>query len=156
GCKVTLIDRQDGPGRETSFANGGLLTPSMTEPWNAPGSWRVLLASLGQSNAALQLRARALPGLVRWGASFLRNSSAKVFDRNSLANFRLAEYSLEVMRALRHETRIEFGHSARGSLRLFRDGASLERALRMAATRIGAGLSCRRLSTTEAVKLEPA
>lgn len=35
--EVTVIDRQEGPGQETSFANGALLTPSMSDPWNAPG-----------------------------------------------------------------------------------------------------------------------
>ncbi|MHB8815872.1 MAG: FAD-dependent oxidoreductase, partial [Steroidobacteraceae bacterium] len=39
GWEVTVLDRQDGPGQETSFANGSLLTFSMPEPWNAPGSW---------------------------------------------------------------------------------------------------------------------
>jgi glycine/D-amino acid oxidase-like deaminating enzyme len=32
GHEVTVIDRRDGPARETSFANGALLTPSMPEP----------------------------------------------------------------------------------------------------------------------------
>src|SRR6266581_3443585 len=61
GHKVTVIDRQEGPGRETSFANGALLHPSMPEPWNAPGCWRALLGSLGRPDAALQLRLQALP-----------------------------------------------------------------------------------------------
>jgi D-amino-acid dehydrogenase len=56
GHEVLVIDREEGAGRETSFANGALLSPSMPEPWNAPGSWRVLLGSVGRSDAALQLR----------------------------------------------------------------------------------------------------
>jgi D-amino-acid dehydrogenase len=52
GHEVTVIDREEGPDRETSFANGVLLTPSMADPWNAPGSWRVLLASLGRSDVS--------------------------------------------------------------------------------------------------------
>jgi len=81
GHDVTVIDRQDGPGRETSFANGALLTPSMPEPWNAPGCWRVLLSSLGRSDAPLQLRLKALPGLAGWGITFLRNSAPAAFER---------------------------------------------------------------------------
>jgi glycine/D-amino acid oxidase-like deaminating enzyme len=43
GHEVTVLEREEGVGRETSFANGGLLTPSMSEPWNAPGrSGRVI------------------------------------------------------------------------------------------------------------------
>jgi hypothetical protein len=31
---------------------------------------RVLLSSIGRSDAALQLRLSALPGLMRWGVTF--------------------------------------------------------------------------------------
>jgi D-amino-acid dehydrogenase len=95
GHDVTVIDREVGPGRETSFANGALLTPSMSEPWNAPGCWRVLLASLGRSDAPLQLRLRSLPLLAGWGVTFLRNSKTAAFERNTIKNLRLALYSLE-------------------------------------------------------------
>src|SRR2546429_9533312 len=91
GHEVTVVDRQEGPGLETSFANGGLLTPSMPEPWNAPGSWRVLLGSLGRSDAALQLRIRALPSLSRWGVRFLNNSRPVLFRQNTVRNLRSEE-----------------------------------------------------------------
>ena len=90
GWEVTVLDRQDGPGQETSFANGSLLTPSMPEPWNAPGSWRVLLQSLGRSDSPLKLRLKALPHLASWGTEFLRNSTPERYERNTLKNLRLA------------------------------------------------------------------
>jgi D-amino-acid dehydrogenase len=155
GHEITVIDRADGPGRETSFAIGAMLTPSMAEPWNAPGCWRVLLGSLGRSDAALQLRLRALPGLAGWGAMFLRNSRAETFERNALNNLRLAVYSLKVMQSLREQTGIEYGRTARGSLKVFRDQATLEQASE-SATRLSAeGAKLRRLSPSECVELEP-
>lgn len=156
GHEVTVIDREEGPGRQTSFANGSLLTPSMSDPWNAPGSWRVLLASLGRSDAAMQLRLRALPGLAAWGVAFLRNSSAATFERNTLKNFCLARYSLAVMESVRQQTDIEYGRAARGTLRVFRDRATLDRACAAAAPLSAEGLGLRRLSTAETVDLEPA
>src|SRR5882757_9541789 len=81
---VTVVDREAGPGRETSFANGALLTPSMAAPWNSPGCWRTLMSSLGRPDAALQLRLRTMPSLVGWGICFLRNSSTHAFRRNAL------------------------------------------------------------------------
>jgi hypothetical protein len=53
GHHVLVLDRQAGPGRETCFANGSLLTPSVPEPWNTPDSWRVLMRSVGCSDAPL-------------------------------------------------------------------------------------------------------
>lgn len=156
GHEVTVIDREAGPGRDTSFANGALLTPSMAEPWNAPGCWRVLFASLGRSDAALQLRLRALPTLAGWGLEFLRNSKAATFERAALSNLRLAVHSLEVMQSLRQQTSIEYGRAARGSLRIFRDPAAWNQATAVAERRLSEGLTFRRLSRGETVDLEPA
>jgi D-amino-acid dehydrogenase len=156
GHEVTVLDRQSGPGLETSFANGALLHPSMPEPWNSPGCWRVLLASLGRADAALKIRLRALPSLLHWGSQFLRNSKVAAFERNSLSNLRLARYSLDVMSTLRQQANIEYGRVARGSLRIFREGDALDRADGVARDRVSEGLSCRRLSSSEVVDLEPA
>lgn len=156
GHEVSVIDRDEGAGRQTSFANGALLTPGMAEPWNAPGCWKVLLASLGRSDAALQLRLRALPSLAGWGVTFLRNSRAAAFERNSLSNLRLALYSLDVMRTLRHATDLGYGLAARGTLRLFRDGAAWERAAATADRRVCEGLRFRTLTAAETIELEPA
>lgn len=151
-----MLDQAAGPGQDTSFANAALLTPSMTEPWNAPGSWRVLLGSLGRSDAALQLRLRALPTLAGWGLRFLWNSRPAAFERNTLSNLRLALYSREVMHALRQQTNVEYGRAARGTLRIFRNQAALEQAAAVAKRRGAEGLSFRRLSPTETIALEPA
>src|SRR2546422_5632658 len=48
-------------------------------------------------------RSKALPTLLGWGITFLRNSAPAAFERNTLANLRLALYSLRVMRDLRSE-----------------------------------------------------
>ena len=37
GAEVRVLDRQPGPGMETSFANAGELSYGMTSPWAAPG-----------------------------------------------------------------------------------------------------------------------
>lgn len=156
GHDVTVIDRQEGPARETSFANGSLLTPSMAEPWNAPGCWRVLLGSLGRPGAALQLRLQGLPALAGWGVTFLRHSRTATFERSTLSNLRLALYSLEVMESLRRQTGIEYGRTVRGSLRVFRDPAALDQAFAAANGRLSEGLRFRRLSRAETIELEPA
>lgn len=156
GHEVTVLDRQDGPGLETSFANGALLTPSMSEPWNAPGCWRALLCSLVRPHSAMQVRLKALPTLAGWGIQFLRNSSCARFERNTQSNLRLALNSLDVLESLRRQTDIDYARTARGSLRLFRDAAALERALADAATRVREGLRFRSLSASDVVAFEPA
>jgi D-amino-acid dehydrogenase len=156
GWNVTVLDRQEGPGQETSFANGSLLTPSMPEPWNAPGSWRVLLASIGRSDSALKLHLKTLPHLAGWGTAFLRNSSAERYERNTIKNMKLALHSLEVLQRLRQEIDIQYGGATPGTLRVFRDPAPLERAIAWAQRLQPQGLIFRRLTGSEVLTVEPA
>jgi len=156
GHDVTVIEREKGPGLQTSFANGALVTPSMPEPWNAPGCWRVLLASLGRSDAALQLRVRALPALMGWGVRFLRNSSPERYHESTIRNVRLALFSLEVLQNLRRQTGIEYDATSRGTLKLFRSSEALNDTIRAADRLLAEGLKLRRLSRDETIQLEPA
>src|SRR5687767_1952997 len=48
GCAVTVLERESAAAQGTSYANAGMLTPSMADPWNAPGIVRHLLGWLGQ------------------------------------------------------------------------------------------------------------
>ena len=156
GHEVTVIEREGGPGLQTSFANGALVSPSMPEPWNAPGCWRLLLASLGRPDAPLQLRLRALPDLTGWGIQFLRNSSPERHRENTLRNARLALFSLKVLQNLRRQTGIEYGATVRGSVKLFRSDQMLQQALRGAEQLRDEGLKLRCLSREETIELEPA
>jgi D-amino-acid dehydrogenase len=154
GHQVTIVDRAAGQGLETSYANGGLLTPSMADPWNTPGCWRTLLGSIGRNDAALQLRLRALPGLASWGTRFLWHSAPKRHARATAANHRLASDSLDALAAIVAETGFDFAHRRPGTLRLFRDAAAFERAV-AAARAWGVDVGAHPLAPTEALALEP-
>jgi len=156
GHEVIVIDREDGPGKKTSFASGCLLTPSMSEPWNAPGVWQEMVWSLFNPAAALKLNWRVLPTLASWGIDFLRNSAREKFDRNALSNLRLALRSIAAMHAIGGDVNFDYGRSSLGSLRIFRDQSSLQRAQAWASGRMERGLKLRKLNATETVELEPA
>jgi D-amino-acid dehydrogenase len=156
GHEVTVIERAAGAARETSFANGGLLTPSMADPWNAPGCWRVLLASLARSDSPLQLRVRALPSMLRWGTRFLLNSREARYRQNTLSNLRMALYSLRIMQSLRQHAPIQYGRSVLGVVKLYRDRGSLDAAEEATSRIVPEGLHVRRLSPAEATELDPA
>lgn len=120
GQSVVVLEREDGPGLGTSYANGGLLHASLVEPWNAPGILGYVLRSLGREDAAMLLRLRALPSLAGWGLAFLRNSSPEPFRRNTRSNLALAQLSLREMQRLRAETRLEYQQSLGGAALVFR------------------------------------
>ena len=63
GVDVTVLERAEGAGLETSFGNGGGLTASVVEPWNEPGIQKVLLRSLGRNDAPILLRLAIYPSM---------------------------------------------------------------------------------------------
>lgn len=154
--EVVVVDRRIGPALETSFANGGLLTPSMPEPWNSPGSWRTLLKSIGRSDSSLQLRLRTIPSIASWGLEFLRNSAASAYEGNTLKNLRLALASMEILDQIRQRESVSYFNSRTGALRIFRDADSLATAIESAQFLRRHGLSFQALKQTEIFAREPA
>lgn len=155
GRSVTVLDRRPGPGEETSFANGSLLTAAMSDPWNAPGVERHLArAALGlDSDVAVKLK--ALPSLMVWGLRFLWHARPEPHRRATVTTFDLARRSIALTLSL--QSRMD-GWSAEGSglLKVFRDSRALDRSL--AATRLigGRGMSFSILDGPGVVALEPA
>jgi D-amino-acid dehydrogenase len=156
GVEVIIVDRADGPGRETSFANGGLLTPSMADPWNAPGILRKMLRWIGHEDAPVLLRPRALASLGAWGIDFVRQSAPGRFRRNLLRNVRLANYTLDLMADLRSEYDLDYDGASTGSLKLLRDQGSLREAVAMAEAIEPHGVAFESLDRAQTVAREPA
>lgn len=152
---VTVIDRTEGPGLETSFANGALLAPSSVAPWNSPGLPRLLLSSIGRERSPVLIRPRQMIALADWGARFLANSRASSHRRATLKNTALARYSRQVLDELMRQESIDFNFESTGTLCVYRDLASLRTAIEQAELVAHAGVRHERLEVDGVVALEP-
>ena len=132
GHQVTIVERQAGSALETSFANGGLLTPSLCEPWNAPGVFFEMLKSIGREDSPLLLRPNALPSLVFWGLSFLRNSTRSRYEGSVFRNTRLAKYNLDVMDEMASKIPLSDLGGGLGTLKICRRSEELDEVRKMA------------------------
>ncbi|MBV6415816.1 MAG: D-amino acid dehydrogenase [Steroidobacteraceae bacterium] len=155
GHTVTVIEREPGVARGASFANGGMLTPSMADPWNAPGVWKELLHSLGRADAPMLVRPRALPSLLVWGLKFLGASSPRRYAANTAHNLRLAAYSVAGMERLRREELLEYDAATLGTMKIYRDPRALEAGRQKALACAHPDVEVRLLNAAEAVDLEP-
>jgi D-amino-acid dehydrogenase len=155
GLQVSVFDPADGPGRATSSRNGSLQHPSQAEPWNSPGVLGELLRHLGDEQAAVLLRLRALPSLIGWGLRFIHHSDPQRYFANTVANMRLALYSVAQMARHRADG-VDYAMRPGGTLALLRDDAARAKAAAWA-ERLGEhGLQRRLISRDEVVALEPA
>ena len=108
GYTVSVLDARDELAAATSYANAGMLTPSMADPWNSPGIWRSLLRYVGREQGPIVLRPRALPAYFSWGLRFLRHSAAAHHRRATRANLSLAMHSLHQFQRLREQVRFSY------------------------------------------------
>ena len=156
GARVTVVDRAPGPAKETSFANGCMITPSLADPWNAPGVLNTLLGSMGREGSSMLLRPRALPGMLGWGLRFLRNSNARRFEEAYLRNVRFSQYSQRVMRDLLQRRSLAFDYAPDGILKVFRSAQSLDAGIKMAHFLKQVNVEHRILEVEALVSVEPA
>ena len=156
GEPVTIVDRQAAPGLETSFANGGLVTPSMSDPWAAPGVPLQVLKWLGDEEAPFLLRFRAIPGLLGWSLRFLRNCNETQWRRTAETMLRLTSYSCDALDDLSGDTGLTHDRSTKGTLKVFRDAVSMEAATKSAELLGQFGLDFTTLDAAACLELEPA
>jgi len=126
GHQVTLLDRQAGPGLETSFANAGEVSPGYSAPWAGPGVPLKAVKWLLMQHRPLVIRPHLDPDLIRWGLAMLRNCTAGRYRLNKARMVRLAEYSRDCLAALRRETGIQYDERMQGTLQLFRTQKQLD------------------------------
>ncbi|MGE0501044.1 MAG: D-amino acid dehydrogenase [Rhizobiaceae bacterium] len=120
GHEVEVIDRQEGPGLETSYANAGEVSPGYSSPWAGPGIPVKAVKWLLMTHGPLVIRPLADPDMWRWVFQMLRNCTAGRYAVNKARMVPIAEYSRDVLKALRASTGITYDDRARGTLQLFR------------------------------------
>ncbi|GMM60549.1 D-amino acid dehydrogenase [Novosphingobium pituita] len=126
GHEVVVIDRQDGPALETSFANAGEISPGYASPWAAPGIPLKALRWLMMDHAPLILRPKPDMAMLRWLVAMLGNCTQSAYAINKSRMVRLAEFSRDCLAALREETGISYDERMQGTLQLFREQKQLD------------------------------
>lgn len=126
GNEVVVIDREQGPGLQSSFANGGMLTPSQAAPWNTPGIALQILKWMGREDSPFLLKPAQLLSLLGWGTAFLRHSQPARFRLNQRKNIELAQYSMDVLRQTMQQQQIHYCRSTRGTMKIYRTDAALD------------------------------
>jgi D-amino-acid dehydrogenase len=121
GHEVTVLDRQPAAGLETSFANGGQISVSHSEPWANPHAPLLALSWMGREDAPLLFRLRWDPALFDWSLRFLRECTPGRTRDNIRNIVALATYSRSQLKVLRAETLIAYDHLERGILHVYTD-----------------------------------
>ena len=156
GHEVTVIDRREGAGLETSFANGGQISVCHAEPWANPGAPAKILQWIWRDDAPLLFRLRWDPHQWSWGLAFLRECLPARTRANIGEIVKLSLYSRASLQELRAATGIQYDQLELGILHYYTDRAEFERAAGAAAVMRQYGLDREVETVDQAVKIEPA
>jgi D-amino-acid dehydrogenase len=156
GHEVAVVDRREGAGLETSYANGGQISVSHSEPWSTPDAPIKLVRWWFKPDSPLLFRLRMDPHQWAWGLRFFYECAPWRTRENSRQMVTLSAYSREALAELRATTDIEYDALERGILHYFTDKASFEEAARAAPTLRQYGLEMEVKTPAQSVEIEPA
>jgi len=157
GHQVTVVERREGAGLETSFANGGQISACHAEPWANPSVLPNMLKWLGREDAPLIFRWRRWdPALWAWGLRFLVNCTPWRARINTERTLRVALYSRRCLQELRAATGLEYDQRTAGILHVYRDPKEFAHACAAAAVMRRHGLDRRVQTPEQCVAIEPA
>jgi D-amino-acid dehydrogenase len=156
GHEVTVVDRQQSAGLETSFANGGQISAGQSEPWANPHAPATIVKWLGREDAPLLFRARADWTHWTWGLRFLRECLPGRTRANTAACLALATYSRDLLKRLRCDTSIQYDHLSKGILIIYTDERSYGQAIGYVDEMRGYGFELVVKTARETLAIEPA
>ncbi|REE23234.1 D-amino acid dehydrogenase small subunit [Paraburkholderia sp. BL27I4N3] len=158
GHDVTVIDREQGPALETSFANAGQISPGYAAPWAAPGVPLKAVKWMFQKHAPLAIRPddKDKQFQLQWMWQMLQNCTADRYAVNKGRMVRLAEYSRDCLQALRAETGIQYEGRTGGTLQVFRTQQQFDDAAKDIAVLKEANVPYELLAANELAQAEPA
>ncbi|MBR9970771.1 D-amino acid dehydrogenase [Magnetospirillum sulfuroxidans] len=157
GHEVVIIDRQDGAGLETSFANGGQISPCHAEPWANPAVLGKVVSWLGRDDAPLLFRwNRWDPALWAWGLRFLANCTGPRTRLNTERTLRIALYSRACLQELRDTLALDYDQRQQGILHVYRSPREFDNGCAAAALMGRFGLDRQIKDRAQCLSIEPA
>ena len=154
GLQVTVVEAQEQPGTQASFANGAQLSYSYTDPLASPQLIRSLPAILLGRSKGIQIRHRADVRYLRWAASFLWNCLPHRTRQNARALSRLAARSAELMTRYHADADLSYYRATAGKLVLL-EGAPDAAARARLASKQADGIAVELVSRADAIAIEP-
>jgi D-amino-acid dehydrogenase len=125
GHQVHVYDRRSEIASDTTASTAGLISPGHSYAWASPAAPAMLLRSLLGEATSIRVKPRADADLVRWGMRFLRECTPSRSRANTLAKLDLARYSQRLTDELSHREGLQYWHTSKGVLYLYRGEAEL-------------------------------
>lgn len=156
GHETTVLERRDGPGLETSFANAGSLCASRAGPWASPRTIGKTLKGYFKQDSPFRLKLAADVRQAAWLARFVSAAFSDRRRERRRAMIELAVASQRRWHEVNEDLGLEYGPIGRGLLTIHDSAQDLALASADLPFLQSLGLDVRRLSLEECRTAEPA
>ena len=156
GHEVTVLERQPDLALETSYANGGQISVSHSDPWASPANLMQAIRWMGREDAPLLFRPRFDVAQWRWAMNFLLECWPGRVDRNTREMVALGLHSRNLLGQLRRELQLDYAASLCGILHVYSRPDEYRRGLHHAARLREYGCLREPLDRDQCIALEPA
>ena len=126
GHEVTVIDSKDQAGAGSSYANGGQLSYSFSDPLGKPSLLKKLPSIFFNRDSALQLSHPLNLSTLKWGMKFLKECTKQNHKKNSLDLLDLSIKSKFLLEALEQDIKEDFLHKKSSKIVIFENKDSLK------------------------------
>ncbi|SDW00009.1 D-amino acid dehydrogenase [Marinobacter mobilis] len=156
GHQVTVVERLEGAGLETSFGNAGQRSYGVVYPWASAAMVRQALPWLVSTDGPLKMHLPPSPATVRFLLASLRFAFAPgVYGLNKRAMLQMGVYSRQCFAELEQQLALDFDGDSRGVLQLASTPAMMAEYRKTAALLEEFGIAHRLLGPIEVRELEP-
>lgn len=155
GHEVVVIERYSNVAQETSYGNGGIVSPGYASPWALPGMPKKILSYLFKAESPVFFKPSMDPALWRWLRKFFSECTLDRFHINKRRMQRLAFYSHGLLKQLRNRHELQY-EQTKGVLQLFRSKEDLQMAQPALDMLAGSGIDHRMVDPDAARMIEPA
>ena len=156
GHDVIVIDKEKDVAMESSFANGGQISVSQSEPWANPYAPIKILKWLGSEKAPLLYRFKFDKKQWEWGLKFFRECFPGRTKKNTQDILGLAILSHKKLKELREKLDLKYDQKLKGILQIYSDEKELESAEKYTKFYKNNGWDKQVLTKQEAIGIEPA
>lgn len=156
GHDVTVIDKQNDVAMESSFANGGQISVSQSEPWANPYAPIKIMKWLGSEKAPLLYRFKFDKKQWEWGLKFFRECFPSRTQKNTQDILGLAILSHKKLKELREKLDLKYDQKLKGILQIYSELQELDAAEKSVKYYKEIGWNKKVISREEALEIEPA
>lgn len=155
GFKVTVIDKEQFPAMQTSYANGGQLSVSNSDVWTTWSNVTKGAKWIFQKDAPLLIRPLPTYSKIKWLTKFMYNTAMGYAEQNTTETIKMGLAAREVYLQIAEDENIEFDLTKKGILHFYRNEKYFEDAKRSTELYNKLGVERRIVDSDELRVIEP-